>query len=236
MSRSTGSSEVSEVVVALPAYNEDRYIGSIVDKITGYADIVIVLDDGSTDGTAWASVNAGAKLLQHKVNRGYGAAIQSILSAVRGSDFSSPDVLVILDSDNQHDPADIPQMVDAAKNGYDLVIGCRAGKDVPFYRRIGGTILSVATWILSGVWVRDSQCGFRAYSPKAVDVIHPKETGMAVSSEIVALAAWAGLKIKEVPIEIRYLDTDEFTHNPWKQGFYTLWRILVMMMRRRLGK
>ena len=90
--------------------------------------------------------------------------------------------------------------------------------------------------MLSGVWVKDSQCGFRAYSKRAVEVIRPRENGMAVSSEIVALVAWNKLRIKEVPIGIRYLE-DSSTHNPWKQGFYTLWRIVMMMIARRgLGR
>ena len=142
-------------------------------------------------------------------------------------------MLVIIDADTQHDPNDIPMLVKAVDGGYDLAIGCRAGKDVPVYRRIGGTILSVFTWILSGYWVRDSQCGFRAYSKRAVELVRPIENGMAVSSEIVALAAWNRLRITEVPISVRYTD-DSSTHNPWKQGVYTLQRILVMMSRRRL--
>lgn len=222
----------SKIIVALPAYNEEKYIASIVGKATGYADTVIVLDDGSADGTAWQATNAGAKLLQHKTNKGYGVTIQDILSVARDSNFS---VLVIMDADTQHDPADIPELVKAIEDGCDLAIGCRAGKDVPGYRRIGGTILSVFTYLLSGVWVRDSQCGFRAYSKRAVDAIKPRENGMAVSSEIVALAAWTRLKIKEVPISVRYTG-DSSTHNPWKQGVYTLWRVIVMMVRRRLGK
>jgi glycosyltransferase involved in cell wall biosynthesis len=217
----------SKVIVALPAYNEEKYISGIVGKAAGYADTVIVLDDGSTDGTAWRATDAGAKLIQHKVNKGYGSAIQSILSAVRGTDFST---LVVIDSDSQHDPADIPKLVKVIEDGYDLAIGCRASKDVPFYRRIGGTTLSVLTWFLSNMWVRDSQCGFRAYSKRAVELIRPKESGMAVSSEIVALAAWSRLWVKEVPISVRYLE-DSSTHNPWKQGFYTLWRILVMLVK-----
>ena len=222
-----------KVIVALPAYNEENYIAGIVGKATGYADTVIVLDDGSSDRTAKRAIDAGAKLLQHKTNKGYGVTIQDILSVVRGSEF---DVLVIIDADSQHDPTDIPKLVKAVRDGADLAIGCRAGKDVPFYRRIGGTTLSVFTWILSGVWVRDSQCGFRAYSPKAVERILPREQGMAVSSEIVGIASRAGLRIMEVPISVRYLD-DSSTHNPWKQGVYTLCRILVMMTaRRRLGK
>lgn len=220
-----------KVVVALPAYNEEKYIADVVRRATPYADTVFVLDDGGTDETIREATRAGAEVIQHLKNKGYGATIRDILGSIRDSKF---DVLVILDADDQHNPADIPKLVDAIRDGCDLVIGRRDGKDVPFYRRIGGTILSVATWTLSGVWVKDSQCGFRAYSRGAVEAIIPRENGMAVSSEIVALASWARLKIKEVPIRVRYLE-DSSTHNPWKQGVYTLWRILVMIVRRRLG-
>ncbi len=223
----------SKVIVALPAYNEEKYIAEIVRKAAGYADTIFVLDDGSTDSTTDVACCAGADVYRLPKNHGYGSAIRSILDISRVERPS--DVLVIMDADNQHDATDIPKLVKAIGDGYDLVIGCRASRDVPFYRRIGGTILSVATWMLSGAWVRDSQCGFRAYSKRAVEMIKPKERGMAISSEIVALAAWEGLRIKEVPISVRYLD-DSSTHNPWKQGMYTLWRVVVMIVRRRLGK
>lgn len=222
----------SRIIIALPAFNEEKYIAGIVGRAAKYTNMVFVLDDGSVDNTAREATKAGAVVAQHIGNKGYGATIQDILSSLQGSRF---DVLVVMDADDQHDPSDIPNLVKAIGGGYDLAIGCRASSDVPFYRRIGGTTLSVATWILSGVWVRDSQCGFRAYSPRAVELIKPKENGMAVSSEIVALAAWARLRIKEVPISVRYLD-DSSTHNPWRQGFYTLWRVVVMIARRRLGK
>ena len=222
----------SKVIIALPAYNEAKYIAGIVSTIAEYAGTVFVLDDGSTDGTAWRATNAGATVSQHVHNKGYGATIQDILSWSRDSKF---DVLVIMDADGQHFPEDIPKLVGAIREGYDLVVGCRAGKDVPFYRRIGGTTLSVFTYLLSGFWVRDSQCGFRAYSRRAVGLIRPRENGMAISSEIVALAVWAGLRVKEVPISIRY-NRDSNTHNPIKQGFYTLWRIAVMLLRRKLPK
>jgi len=215
----------SKVIVALPAYNEEKYIASVVSKTTKYADIVVALDDGSTDDTAWEAMGAGAQVEYHHNNKGYGATIQSILDFARKE---NPDVLVIMDADNQHSPDDIPALVKAIRDGYDLAIGRRASKDVPFYRRAGGTTLSVFTYLLSGFWVRDSQCGFRAYSRRAVELIKPRENGMAVSSEIVALATWSGLRIIEVPISVRYTD-DSSTHNPWKQGFYTLWRILVML-------
>jgi len=220
----------NKVIVALPAHNEGKYIAGIVSKVVRYTNTVLVLDDGSSDATAWEAMGAGAQVEYHHRNKGYGATIQSILGYARSE---KPDVLVIMDADNQHSPDDIPALVKAILDGYDLAIGCRAGKDVPFYRRVGGTMLSVLTYLLSGVWVKDSQCGFRAYSRDAVDMIRLKENGMAVSSEIVALAAWGELRITEVPISVKYTD-DSSTHNPWKQGFYTLWRILVMIVRRRL--
>ncbi|GAH53393.1 unnamed protein product, partial [marine sediment metagenome] len=167
--------------------------------------------------------------ISHDRNKGYGAAIQSILAYAKGVDF---DVLVIMDADNQHSPDDIPALVAAIEEGYDLAIGSRKGSDVPGYRRVGGTVLSIFTFLLSGRYVKDSQCGFRAYSKRAVALIAPQETGMAISSEIIAEATKHGLIITGVPISVRYTD-DSSTHNPVKQGFYTLWRILVMMVRRR---
>ena len=217
-------------IVALPAYNEGKYIADIVQAVKKHADTVIVLDDGSTDDTAWEAIGAGAKLIQHKTNKGYGSAIQTILAKTRDTDF---DVLVIIDADNQHFPDDIPALVEAVRSGYDLAIGQRARKDVPTFRRVGGTVLSVFTFLLSGKWVKDSQSGFRAYSKKAVELIDLKETGMAVSSEIISEATKHGLNIVEVPISVRYTD-DSSTHNPIKQGFYTLWRIVVIIARRRI--
>lgn len=220
------------VLVAIPAYNEAGYIADIVIGALRYADSVIVLDDGSTDGTARIATEAGARVYNHEINKGYGAAIQSILNLSRSI---LPDVLVIMDSDTQHSPSDIPAVIEPILDGYDMVIGRRNSRDIPRTRRVGGRILSIATRCLSGSDIQDSQSGFRAYSRKAVEMIKPRERGMAVSSEITGLAAWAGLTITEVPISIRYTD-DSSTHNLWKQGFYTLWRIMVMIARRRLGR
>ena len=218
------------ITVFLPAYNESAHIGGILVDAFQFTNKITVVDDGSTDSTAQIAESLGATVIINGVNQGYGYTIQRILREARSI---GTDISVIIDSDGQHSPSDIPKLVKAIEDGYDLVVGCRAGKDVPGYRRIGGTILSVFTWMLSGVWVRDSQCGFRAYSQKAVELIRPKENGMAISSEIVALANWNGLRIMEVPISVRYTD-DSSTHNPVKQGFYTLWRLVVMMARRRL--
>jgi len=217
---------MAKILVALPAYNEAPYIGDIVRKIREKFDDVLVLDDGSTDDTACVATEAGATVHTHGSNKGYGATVQSILQVAVLSD---PDVLVVLDADDQHSPEDIPALVKAITDGYDLAIGHRSNKDIPPLRRVGGTVLSIATRLLSGVKIMDSQCGFRAYSRRAVTLIEPEENGMAVSSEIIALAAWNKLHMIEVPISVKYM-VDSSTHNPWKQGVYTLWRVVVMLV------
>ncbi len=217
------------ILVALPSYNEGKYIESVIQGVKKYADKIIVVNDGSCDNTGDQAFRLGAIVVEHETNMGYGAAIQSVFETARDRPF---DVLVVMDSDGQHFPADILKMVRPIfEDGYDMVIGHRNHKQIPVYRRVGQKILSVATDALSGADL-DSQSGFRAYSPKAVQLLHPKETGMAVSSELVSLATEAGLKITEVPISVRYLQ-DSSTHNPIVQGVNTMMRILFMISERK---
>ncbi len=216
------------IIVALPAYNESRYIAKIIKEVKKYADEVLVVDDGSTDGTARIAEKAGAIVFSFDSNMGYGLAIQRILSEARARTF---DALVIMDADIQHYSSDVPFLVNPILNGCDLVIGKRNRKDIPLYRYVGGKVLSIFTRVLSGVNVKDSQSGFRAYSPNAVEKLKPREKGMAISSEVVSLAAKNELKIIEVPISINYTK-DSSTHNPVAQGFYTLYRIMAMIARR----
>ncbi len=221
---------MTTVLVAVPAYNEALYVGGIVSEAKKVADKVIVLDDGSTDGTACQARAVGATVIQHSRNQGYGRAIQDILGMASCGAFDT--VLVTLDADAQHDPKEIPLLVKAITDGYDLAIGRRSVGDIPKIRRVGGAVLRIATRLLSGTNVTDSQCGFRAYSQRATKAIEPMENGMAVSSEIVALASWAGLRITEIPISVRYTN-NRHASKLWKQGFYTLWRILVMITKRK---
>jgi hypothetical protein len=217
------------ILVALPAYNEAKYIGSLLDKIKQYADKIIVVNDGSVDGTGDIAFKAGAIVVEHETNMGYGAAIQSIFETARDRTF---DVLVIMDADSQHSVADLPRIGrPIIEGGYDVVIGHRNERQIPIYRQVGQKVLSKFVDVLANVNV-DSQSGFRAYSPKAVAVLHPKENGMAVSSELVNLATQAGLKIIEVPISVKYL-TDSSTHNPIVQGVDTLTRIIRMISERK---
>ena len=167
------------IVVAMPAYNEERYIGTMVLQARKYTDEVIVIDDGSTDGTAEVSSLAGASVIRHSKNKGKGAAIQSILNEVKEK---IPDVLVLLDADSQHNPDEIPRLIKPILEGYDLVIGSRkdAKESIPFYRRIGQKILLQSTRILTRNKISDSESGFRAFSRRAITELKLKQKGFAV--------------------------------------------------------
>ena len=216
----------------MPAYNEERYIGSVILKARQYADEVIVLDDGSTDDTSEIARLAGATVIRHEENKGYGAAIQSLLAEAKKK---NPDVLVLLDADAQHNPDEIPRLIKPIiSEDSDLVVGSRKQQkgQIPTYRRTGLKVLSYFSGILSREKLSDTESGFRVFSRKAIAVLEPRESGMAVSAETIADAAAKGLKITEVPISIAYTQ-DGSTLNPIRHGLGVLYRILAMISERR---
>jgi glycosyltransferase involved in cell wall biosynthesis len=219
--------DAPQIVAAIPCFNEERCVGSVVLKTKRFVNSVVVIDDGSTDATAEVAAEAGATICQHGKNRGYGAAIRSALE--KGRQLKA-DILVVLDGDGQHNPADIPRLVQPILDGQaDIVIGSRflgQGKRPPFYRRIGQHVLTATTNIGSGHKVTDSQSGFRAYSAKALNALRLTEDGMSVSSEMQFAISKAGLKVAEVPIEVSYFDKAK--RSPLGHGVSVLSRVLVL--------
>jgi len=199
----------SKIIVAIPAYNEGPTIGSVVLKARQFAGEVVVIDDGSTDDTAETAALAGAHVIHHQFNLGYGAALRSCFRYAKDS---PADVLVILDGDGQHEPSAIPSVADPIILGRaDVSIGSRflVGKTanaVPRYRRFGIGILTKLTNLgtRAGTKLRDAQSGFRAYSRKAIDLLDPRDADMGASTEIIWEASGNGLRIVEVPIDVRY--------------------------------
>ena len=220
-----------KILVAVPAYNEGKYIGTVVLKTRQYADEVIVLDDGSTDDTSEIARLAGATVIRHEENKGKGAAIRSILAEVKRKDH---DVLVLIDADFQHEPEEIPLLIEPIWRGSDLVIGSRElqRSNIPLYRRIGQKVLLYSTHILSGKRLSDSECGFRALSPRAVTELKLSQGGFAIEAEMIAAAAEKGLKVTQVPISAIYTK-DGSTLNPIRHGFGVLAQILAMISQRR---
>ncbi len=170
---------------------------------------MLVADDGSTDKTALIAERAGAKVLRHETNQGYGAAIRTCLEYARNN---GTDVLVILDGDGQHRPESIPAVVDPVARGVaDICIGSRfldlrTSSKVPSYRRFGIRLLTSLTNLRTrrNGHLRDAQSGFRAFSRAAIETIDPRENAMGASVEMLWDADKHGLRIAEVPVEVDY--------------------------------
>ena len=221
-------------IAAMPAYNEERSIAKMVLGCKRHVDRVVVIDDGSSDATADIAEAMGAYVVRHDLNRGYGAALESCFEAARSL---NADRMVIIDSDGQHDPEEIPKLLDPLNFGSDLVIGSRFcngnGKNVPAYRKVGMKVLDVATNAAGGINVSDSQSGFRAYGREAIEKIIIRDSDMSAGSEILLQAKDHDLFIKEVPISVSYDVERASTQNPVKHGVKALLKLLHDMELRR---
>jgi len=215
------------IIAAIPAYNEARHIGEIVSKTGEYVDQVIVVDDGSQDGTGERAEEAGAFVVKHDRNLGKGAAINTAFQIAREI---NPQAMVLLDADGQHNPEEIPRLLQPVlEKRADLVVGSRflANNDIPKYRMVGQTVLTITTNIGSGIKLTDTQSGFRAFSRKSIENMNFKETGFAVESEMQFQAKRYGLKATEVPILTNY--DEKVKRSPVVHGFSVLFRVLRMI-------
>jgi len=214
-------------IAAMPAFNEENHIAKTIVGCRKYVDKVVVVDDGSSDATAEIAEALGAIVIKHPGNRGYGAALQTIFNTARAMD---ADKMVIIDSDGQHDPREIPKLLEPLNNGTDVVIGSRFvngnGKNVPKYRKVGMKVLDTATNIAGGISVTDSQSGFRAYRRRAIEKIWIKDNDMSAGSEILMQMRDHDLKFKEVEIHCNYGVEKASKQNAISHGIKVLVHIL----------
>lgn len=216
------SSKSSFIVVGIPAFNEEKTIGKVVLQSQKYADKVVVCDDGSSDLTGELARRLGADVITHAENLGYGGAIHSLFKRARELD---ADVLVTLDGDGQHDPREIPAVVDPIiRDEADVVVGSRfvdrhMASVMPWHRRAGIKFISRLVNGNTKTGVGDAQSGFRAYGVKSLDKLVIAEYGMGASVEILINARKQGLRVKEVAASCDYSgDVRKHVHNPIRHG------------------
>lgn len=208
------------VWIVLPAYNEEAIIVSVIHDIraAGYHNILVV-DDGSKDDTFDAARKTGAVTLHHQLNRGKGAATKTGIEAAK---LLGAEVVVTMDGDGQHNPEDIERLIaPIRKKRVDVVLGTRLKdpKGMPWYKIAHNWIGNAVVWYLYGLWVSDSQSGFRAYSLRAAKMIDTKTDRYEYDSEVIREIKKHRLKYCEVPIEVRY--TEYSMGKTEKQNFLT---------------
>ena len=207
-----------KVIIGIPAFNEEKNIGSIITNLKKKYDHVLVCDDGSSDSTAVIASEMGAYVVKHSKNLGYGSAIKTIFNEAKKIDC---DILVTFDADGQHRIEDIPTVLNPIKNNNaDIVIGSRfleKNNNIPNYRKIGIKVITQVTNASIKNKLTDSQSGFRAYNKHVLSQINPSEMGMGISTEILIKASSKGIRITEVPVTILY-EGDTSTHDPVSHG------------------
>lgn len=207
-----------KIGIGIPAFNEEKNIGTIILKLQNMYENILVCDDGSSDLTAEISEKLGAIVVKHEKNKGYGAAIKTIFEKAKELDF---DVLVTFDADGQHRVEDINAVLEKILNNQaDIVIGSRflnTEQQMPRYRKFGVRAITTLTNTLGGTKISDSQSGFRAYNKKILHNISLAEKGMGISTEILIKSQKLGYRISEVPVVIKY-EGDTSTHNPLYHG------------------
>lgn len=196
--------------IVIPAYNEEKCIGEVLEKFSHAAYSVVVVDDCSSDGTADVAVRYPVILLRHLTNLGQGAALQT------GFDYlvhkTSAKFVVTFDSDGQHDIADIPKIIELLKSGQnDVVLGSRFLQTnkvigMPLIKKLILKLGLLFTRATTGLLITDTHNGLRGFTIQALKKIHITQNRMAHASEILSQIAKRRLRFREVQVNIRYTD------------------------------
>jgi dolichol-phosphate mannosyltransferase len=197
-------------LTALPVYNEARHVPAVLDEVLRYSPEVLVVDDGSTDGTAeLLATRRDVHVVRHAKNQGYGAALRS---AFNFAQYDGYDVLVTIDCDGQHQPRLIPDFVAACTGGIDIVSGSRYLKHFegdsrpPEARRKINEQLTAEINCRLGLNLTDAFCGFKAYKVPSLAKLHITEPGYAMPLELWVQAAHRQFQIVELAVPLIYLE------------------------------
>ena len=188
-------------LTALPVFNEVQYVNEVLNLVKQYSDEILVVDDGSTDGTTeQLQRRDDVRVVTHSENQGYGAALRTAFEYAMEHDF---EIIVTIDCDGQHEPQRIPEFVAACTKSVDIVSGSRyltqfPDDTAPPEQRRRSRRLNIK--------LTDAFCGFKAYRTASLDKLTPTENGYAMPLELWVQAAEANLHIIELPVPLIYLD------------------------------
>lgn len=206
------------ICIVMPVYNEASVIPDVVCELREAGDFtIIIVDDGSQDNSFGVAEKLGVFAVRHKINRGKGAAVKTGIEVAKRL---NADVVVTMDGDGQHDPLDIEFLVKPiVEDGYDVVLGSRLidHDGMPVIKIIANKIGNVFTWFFYGIFVSDSQSGFRSFSKYAIQVIDTKADKYEYDSKVIREMKNNRLKFVEVPVQVRY--TEYSMGKKHKQGF-----------------
>lgn len=184
------------IAIVIPAYNEEKTVASVVRGAKKYGKVIVV-DDASKDSTVAEAKKAGALVVRHEVNRGLGAALRSgFKKAVQ----MKADIVITIDADGQHNPAEIRKFVSLVQNGYDFVLGTRDLSSYPLVKKLGNFFLNGITNFVSGTHLRDTESGFRAFRTSALKKMYLKAERYEMAVEIVFEVGRNKLSHTSVPI------------------------------------
>ncbi len=199
------------IAVTIPAYQAEFSIGDVVRRTLDVLPAVLVVDDGSDDGTAEEAELAGAEVVSHPENRGKGAALRTAFGILfeRGAA-----AVVTLDADGQHLAEEIPKLIVGYREGADLVLGTRDHlySDMSRLRRISNRLSSRAISRAAGLDLRDIQTGFRLYSKRLIDATGFPESRFDAESAVIVRAGRRGLKVVTVPVRLGVADGRGTSH------------------------
>lgn len=222
----------SELYICLPAFNEASVIGEVIQGLreAGYAHICVV-NDGSSDGTGKAAKRAGATVINHPINRGAGAAVQTAIEFARRKRWK---YILFMDADGQHLASDIELLTTKmTATDADLVIGSRflnPQLGIPRSRRIFNGIGNQMTNLFCKNTYSDTQSGLRLLNHRAINSLQLRIDGFGFCSEMIHQAEAAGLDISETPISVKYTDYSQSKGQDLPMGFTTalnfLWNLV----------
>lgn len=192
--------------VIIPAHNEAANIGPVLEKTKKFAPPgrIVMVDDGSTDGTFAEAKRHDVAVLRHPINLGKGAALRT------GSTYAyrkGAEALVFMDSDGQHDAGDLPRIISGLQ-GNDIAFTYRERKSVsmPLVKKFGNFFIDATMRLLFGINVRDTQCGYKAMTRKAYEKLSLTSNDYSIESEIAAKAGKYKMKFSQLPIRTVYAD------------------------------